>query len=155
MARVPIRFLRFVLKYGRMNQFKPPKLPRNPVTHAAHRHEVLLQVFLPLAIGAIVILTLSLGAAIGSFLDVSRWADISLIWLILIYLAFALVFLVFLVAMIFGVAWLLHNLPIYARQAQDLFILIRVQVGRVSDKAVEPFLRVHSFTAGLKGIRRK
>jgi len=110
---------------------------------------------MPLAIGITVILTLSLGAAIGSFLDVSRWADISLVWLILIYLAFALVFLVVLVAMIFGVAWLLHNLPIYARQAHDLFVMIRVQVGRVSDKAVEPVLRIQSFTAGLKGFRRK
>jgi len=138
-----------------MNQFKPPRLPRNPVTHAAHRHQVLLQVFMPLAIGVIVILTLTLGAAIGSLMDVSRWADISLIWLILIYLAFALVFLVVLVAMIFGVAWLLRNLPYYARQAHDLFVMIRVQVGRVSDKAVEPVLRIHSFTAGLKGFRRK
>jgi hypothetical protein len=60
-----------------------------------------------------------------------------------------------LVGMIFGVAWLVHNLPYYARQAQDLFIMVRVQVGRISNKAVEPVLRINSFTAGFKGFRRK
>jgi hypothetical protein len=138
-----------------MSQIKPPRLPPNPLTRATHRHQVLLQVFTPLAIGSIVILILALGAAIGSFLDVSRWADISLVWLIMIYMAFALVFLVVLVAIIFGITWLLRNLPYFARQAQDLFVMVRVQVGRVSDIAVEPVLRIQSFTASLKGFRRK
>jgi hypothetical protein len=138
-----------------MSSFKPPKLPPNPITRAAHRHQVMMQVFLPLGIAALVILALALGAAIGSFLDVSRWADISLVWLIMIYLAFGLVFFVLLAGMIFVVAWLLRYLPIYARQAQDLFTMIRVQVGRLSNKAVEPVLRINSFTAGFKGFRRK
>jgi hypothetical protein len=138
-----------------MNTLKPPRPSPNPVTRAAHRHQVMMQVFLPLAIAVLVILVLALGAAIGSFLDVSRWADISLVWLIMIYLAFALVFFVLLVGMIFGVAWLVRNLPFYARQAQDLFIMVRVQVGRISDKAVEPVLRINSFTASFKGFRRK
>lgn len=138
-----------------MAQFKPRRPPRNPVTHAAHRRQVLLQVFLPLAIGILVILTLALEAAIGSSVEASRFADISLVWLSLFYLVFALIFFVVLLAVVMGLAWLMRKLPIYARQAHDLFTMMRVFVGRVSDTLVEPFLMVHSFTAGVKGLRRK
>ena len=138
-----------------MAQFPPPRRSRNPITRVAHLRQVLVQVFLPLVIGALVLLTLAAGAAFGSSIEASRFADVSLVWLSLFYLVFALVFLVILLAVIFGVGWLLSKLPIYTRQIQDVFVLIRVQVGRVGDKIVEPFLKVNSFTAGLKAFRRK
>ena len=77
------------------NRFKYPE--RNPKTHATHRREVFWQITLPLIIGillmvaAIVAIILS---ATQPVTDLERWAGVSLIWMILPSLFFALIILV-------------------------------------------------------------
>jgi hypothetical protein len=85
---------------------------------------------------------------------VSKGADVSVIWMITPMLIVALIFLVLLGAMIYAVMSLLGILPSYARLVQDYFDAIRVQVGIVSDKAVEPILRMESIKASLRALGR-
>ena len=73
-----------------MNAYPPSperKLPeRNPVTHQKHRQEVLRQITLPLLLGLAVLLTLAILVVITGFQggeQVSIWADISTVWLIM------------------------------------------------------------------------
>lgn len=138
-----------------MSEYQPSSLPeRNPVTHRAHRREVLLQVTIPFIIGLIVFLVVSVLVTLGPDDAVSRWGDTSLIWLIVPQLFLCLLFLILMGALAFGVIWLIRTLPVYARQLQDFVNLIGLRIRKITDSVVEPVLRIQSFTAKLKAIRK-
>lgn len=127
----------------------------NPLTRARHRREVLWQVFVPLLTGVLLVGALAVGIIVSGVGDASRWADISLIWLLVPMLVLALIPLALLVALIYGLALLMGVLPPYARQAQQVFETIEAVVRRNADRAVEPFLRVHAALGALGALRRR
>ncbi|MGB2909436.1 MAG: hypothetical protein WBB55_02525 [Anaerolineales bacterium] len=138
-----------------MDAYEPKELPeRNPVTYERHRKEVMWQILVPVLIGAVIVLALAILAATRTDAQVSKGADVSVIWMITPMLIIALIFLVLLGAMIYAVMSLLGILPSYARLVQDYFDALRVQVGIVSDKAVEPILRMESIKASLHALGR-
>ena len=135
-----------------------PLPERNPFTARKHHQEVLRQITIPLVIGIVVVLGIALISVVGSDNQVSQIADISLIWLIAPMLLFGLIFLVINLAMVYGMYKLLQVLPGYARLGQNFFETARMQIRKISDSAVEPFLRASSakaqwdtFWAGLRG----
>jgi uncharacterized BrkB/YihY/UPF0761 family membrane protein len=127
---------------------------RNPVTHRAHRREVLLQITIPFGISLVIILVASVLVSLGPDDSVSRWGDTSLIWLIIPQLLVCLLFLILMGALAFGVIWLVRILPRYTRQLQDLFNRIGLQTRKITDTIVEPVLRIQSFRAKLKAISK-
>ena len=138
-----------------MDAYEPKELPeRNPVTYEHHRKEVMWQILVPVIIGAVGVLALAILATTRTDAQVSKGADVSVIWMITPMLIIALIFLVLLGAMIYAMMSLLGILPGYARLVQDYFDALRVQVGIVSDKAVEPILRMESIKASLRALGR-
>ena len=140
------------------NKPRRPLPERNPVTYQKHRHEVFQQITIPLLIGGILIVVpmclVVLGAATGAA-GLDKLAAISLIWLILIAMVLTLIALIVVVALGYLMTMALKTIPPYARQAQDTFELIKVRVRGLSDKAVEPFLRYHGFSASLSALGRR
>jgi hypothetical protein len=138
-----------------------PKLvlpERNPVTHAAHRREVFWQITFPLILTLLILLGLVGFVIYAGFQgsgSVSRWADISLIWLLLPAVVATLVVLVFLIGLVYLVSKLLGVLPGYARLVQGYFSLAQVRIRSIADKMVEPVLKIRSFKAGADVLRRK
>ena len=138
---------------------KPPVRPApNPITQAAHRQQVLWQIWAPFAVVVILVLISAVGVVVAGLQgtgDINRWANISLIWLI----APMLLLTVIMIAATAGIVYLLFQtlrvLPSYARMAQDIFATISFYVRKYSDAAVEPFLKAHSFTASVRALRRK
>ncbi len=138
-----------------MDTYEPKELPeRNPVTYERHRKEVMWQILVPVLIGAVIVLALAILATTRTDAQVSKGADVSVIWMITPMLIIALIFLVLLGAMVYGVMSLLGILPGYARLVQDYFDAFRVQVGIISNKAVEPVLRMESIKASLRALGR-
>ncbi len=152
--------LQFVLQLNEMdtNQSPAPSEPkkfvlpeRNPVTHAAHRREMLLQVTMPLVIAILILLAGVFGVIYSATQgpdDISRWADISLVWLLAPALIGAVTLFAVLVAVTYGLAKLLGVFPGYARLVQDYFLLAQVRARQVSDRLVEPVLKMRSRQAG-------
>jgi uncharacterized membrane protein YedE/YeeE len=141
-----------------MSDFGAPKLPeRNPVTYQNHRKEVLWQITIPAIVGILVIVGLLVlvllvpGGAEGH----SRWADISLIWLILPILVLALVLLLIFGGLAYAIVKLIGIIPPYTRKAQDAVDRAGAAVRRASDAAVEPVLRAKSFSASVRALRRR
>jgi hypothetical protein len=137
-------------------KFQVPE--RNPATHAIHRREVFWQITFPLIIALLLILGLVgvvIFAGFQGLGEVSRWADVSLIWLLLPALVVVLVMLLMLSGVVYLITRLLAILPGYARLAQDFFYLVQVRVKSISDKLVEPILKLRSFKAGADALRRK
>ena len=91
-----------------MNDFpSQPALVRNPVTRKRHQKEVLWQITIPMLIGSLILLVLAalaVAAATGIVPgDTRRWADISMIWLIVPVMLVTLLALLFLAGSIYAI----------------------------------------------------
>ena len=126
---------------------------RNPVTAARHRKEVFWQVTFPVGVVILVLLAMGLMASIPGT-SVSVWADISLIWLIVLMLIFTLILMFILAALAYLVIRINQAMPPYAFRAQGFFARLTGQVAQVCDKAVEPALRSHALSASLRRLGR-
>ena len=130
---------------------------RNPRTHAEHRREVFWQITVPLLVGILLLLAAVAGVILGAtkpVSDVGRWADVSLVWLILPTLVFALLFLIILIGLVYGITKLLGIMPRIARQVQVYFELAREKVRQFTNIIVEPFLKAHSLSAAARQAGR-
>jgi hypothetical protein len=139
-----------------MHDFSPqPALVRNPVARQRHQKEMMWQVTIPMLIGTVVLLALA-GLAIGIVPgDARRWADISMIWLILPVMFVTLLSLLFLVGSVYAVMRLILVLPKYSYQALGWLLLLGLQLQRLNDRLVEPFLRMHMLSASIKTLSRR
>jgi len=136
-------------------QFVLPE--RNPQTHAAHRRDVLRQITLPLVIGGLLLvagMALVIIAAAGANGEVRRWADLSLIWLILPALIFSLLILGLLFGLTYLVSKLLGILPGYARLVQDGYTGLSGKVMHLSDALVLPLLKLKGWSAAARKARQ-
>ena len=129
-----------------------PELPVNLETKERHRREVWWQITLPLIFGVILIAVLVFAIIRTGVGDTSVWADVSLIWVIIPLIFAALIPLVILLGIAFGLTWLIKNTPPYAFQVQDAFDRLEAGVSRVMDRVTEPILRINSELARLKAI---
>ncbi len=128
---------------------KPAPVPteRNAEVHARHRHETQRQIYLPLAIflvlvfiGVIAIIIYGLG--VGA--NLRRWADVSLIWVLLPFMFIGVLVMIASIGVLAGVTHVLGILPGYGNIAQAYFRQIEDKVASVTDGIVEPLLRVRS-----------
>lgn len=141
-----------------MNTRKTLVLPeRNPLTHAAHRRQAFWQITLPVLVGSLllllalvgVILTAS-GASSGE--QVQRWANISLIWLILPNLVFVVLATAFFTAILYLVTRLLAVVPGYAHLVQIFFLRVNLRVRAFDVAIVRPLLKAKGLTAALRQV---
>ncbi|HSQ27334.1 MAG TPA: hypothetical protein VLM80_09440 [Anaerolineales bacterium] len=127
---------------------------KNLETHQKHRKEVIWQIFLPLAVGVLLILIL-MAVSVFSAVNQSRLADISLMWIILPNLFVALFVIVLLVGMIYGIIKLTSVLPYYLYKVQVFFNQIKAQIQKMDDRMVEPVIKGKSVSASLKKLARQ
>ncbi len=136
-------------------EFTPSLQQRNPITYQAHRRQAFWQIYLPLIVFTILVIATIVLAVIASNEQVSKWADISLIFVISITMV---AFLVVIVGLAFSVVYtrrLLRATPYFFFNAQRFIYLVEIRVKRVSNVAVEPILKINSFFAGAGALRRK
>lgn len=131
--------------------------PDNPVTQRLHREDVFWQITLPLVVGisaGIILAVLTVVGSQRSAETVSRWADISLIWLILPGMFGALVLMALFGSLAYLVLRLIGVLPGYTRQAQDLFLAASFESRLLSDRLVRPILRLNEMWASWSRLFR-
>jgi hypothetical protein len=142
-----------------MSETPPTNQPeRNLDTYAVHKQETFRQVILPTVIGLIVIIAMTVAVIYAGFsgnAQLSRWADISLVWVLLPAMMFSLLFLVLLVGLTIGVTKLLYVIPIYTYRLQLLIRNAQTRINKATDLAVEPVLRVNSFLARARTLLRR
>ena len=132
-----------------------PILPRNPITHQRHRREVFWQITFPVVLVCVVLLVLAVLTTGLSTEGASKWADISLIWMIIPALLFSLLTMILLAAGVYLTLQLLHILPFYFYKGHNWFLLVNLRVGRVGDRLTEPFLRARAWKAGAGALGRQ
>lgn len=136
-------------------EFTPILQQRNPITYQAHRRQAFWQIYFPLIVFSILVITTIVLAIAATNAQASKWADISLIFIISITMVAFLVVTVVLVISVYYSRRLLKATPYFFFNAQRFIYLVEIRVKRVSDAAVEPILRVNGFFAGAGALRRK
>jgi hypothetical protein len=127
----------------------------NHSSHQRHRRELWTRILLPMlaAVAAIVALATLTGiAAFRPQSEVARWAAVSTIWIILPFMAAALLLLVILIALIYGMARLIAIIPVYTGRAQNIAWRIEETVKRLADKAAKPIFALEGITATIKRL---
>jgi hypothetical protein len=144
---------------SRLSQTPPTSARlRNQVTYEKHRREVMRQVYLPLIISVVFLCVIAgflVVAGLGGSIDVSRLADVSLIWLIIPALIVTLVFLALTAGLTYGVIWLLIQLPPLTRRAQDFMARVNRAVRKGADKSAAPFIRGKGLAASWRALKNR
>lgn len=141
---------------------RSPKDPEGLISPGYQRHkkQYFWQILAPIGIGllmvtaaiAMIILTATRG---DPGMQISGWADFSLIWLILPILLTAVLFAVLLFGLVYLLARVLRILPVYTGLIQQYAGWVAEKVGRFSDMLVVPVIRIKSFFAGIGSIAGK
>lgn len=141
------------------NNFVPPEEKKfvppepNPVTMARHRHEVFLQITLPLILLVITFLVLVVLAWIATAMQASLWADISIVFLSVLLAVMLVLGIASLAAIAYLVIYLNKSLPPYTRLVQDYTQQAGHYARVVADKSVAPILRTQGVSASLHALR--
>ena len=132
-------------------------LPR-PVheSYLRHRKEVAWRIVLPVVLSLLVIIAVVALIVNVTFFqnagDVSRWAAISTIWIVIPTMVGMLIFLALLIGMVYLLARLLNITPTYTGMAQDYVYKAVGYIKRAADAAVKPVLQIERFMAGVNAF---
>jgi FtsH-binding integral membrane protein len=135
--------------------FTPP-LGSKPETD--HRRQMLWQVWLPFGIGLLAILTicvLMVLLAVNGNSSLTRWSDISLIWLVALVFMPGMLVLVILAGGIYLLARLLRILPVYTHLVQAYAAYAAAWLHLKQDALMQPVIKVQSTYTGWQTLRHK
>ncbi len=137
------------------DRITPDSKQRNPITYEAHRRQAFWQIYLPLIVFGVLAIVAIVVALFAENQAASKWADISLIYMISLAMVMFLIVIVGLVILAYFTRRLLKATPFFFFDVQRYTYLIEIRVKRVSNAAAEPFLRLNSYIAGARALRRK
>ncbi len=129
-----------------MNKLPVPRPSR--ASFAKHRKDVVLQIVLPVVLAALVIITVAVliaSAALGGRGDVSTWAALATIWIVLPLMVLMLVLLVLGWTVVWLLARLLKVSPRYTGIAQEYALLFNEQIVSWTDKIIQPILKIKAW----------
>jgi len=125
------------------------KLPQpTHYSYEMHRKQVAGQIILPVVLAALLLIGMIVLISFATFNqggDVSRWAAISTIWIVLPVLLAGILLLVILIGIIYLLARALGALPHYTAIAQDYVYKARGYIIRGADMVVKPILAFGGF----------
>jgi FtsH-binding integral membrane protein len=123
-----------------------------------HRRQMLWQVWLPFGIGLLAILALCVLvvlSAVNKNPNLTRWSDMSLIWMIALIFAPALLIALLLAGFVYLLTRILRILPAYAHLAQAYASYLAALVRFWLDRLVQPALRMQGAYAGWQALRKR
>ena len=127
----------------------------DPPTIRAHKAQFAWQILVPIILVVLIVL------AAGAFViangvsgpgQIVLWADISVIWLVVPALFFALAFMVIVITTVYGMAKLLQLLPHYTGKTQGFFSQFSAGILKLADGSVKPFVWFRQAGAVIKSI---
>ena len=117
-----------------------------------HIRQFAWQILVPFLVMAGLIIAGAVLVVSGGTPRTGVWADISVIWLLIPALFFALMFLIVMITVVYGMAKLLQVIPHYTGKAQGIFALLSTGTRKVSDGTTKPFIWFRQAGAVIKSI---
>jgi len=132
------------------------QLPRpEHYSYQLHRKQRTTQIILPMVISALVMIGMVVLISFATFKsngDVSRWAAISTIWIVIPILLAGLIVLAILIGLIYLMARALGALPHYTGIAQDYVYIAQGYIIRGADMVVKPMIALEGFIEKVKAF---
>jgi hypothetical protein len=125
--------------------------PESPTIRQHHR-QVIWQILLPFLLITGLVLAAVILTVFNETSQTSLWRDVSLIWLLTPALALALVIIVVLGSVIYGLARLAKISPRLTGRAQELTTLGAQGIRRIADGTVRPFVWVEQAGAAIRAV---
>ncbi len=139
-----------------MNEIQSTSIhERNPVTHARHSKQVFWQIILPMLVALLILIAVAILAGISGSAPARLWADISLIWLIVLAIPPILVVAVLIMGLAYLTIRLIGIIPRYTLRIQGILGVVQEKVHTISDKVSAPFIKINGFVAGVKKAREE
>jgi ABC-type multidrug transport system permease subunit len=117
-------------------------------SYLKHRRDMTRQILVPIILVTVIglgFVALSIYGAVANSSNVSLWADISLIWLIIPMMFLALVILGLVGGMVYGLAKLLGVTPRYTGLAQQYALWLNAEIVLWTDKIIQPVLSLKTW----------
>jgi hypothetical protein len=131
-----------------MQKLPAPRLSRR--SYVQHRQDVILQIIIPFAVFAILIIAVAVligSSALRGGGDVSTWAAIATIWIVIPLMGLMLVIL----ALAWGGVYLLTRLtkvsPHYTGIAQQYALWFNEQIMLWTDRIIQPILKFKAWVS--------
>jgi hypothetical protein len=124
-------------------------------SYQLHRKQRTAQIILPVVISALLLITMIVLVSLATFRsngDVSRWAAISTIWIVIPILLTGLIVFAILIGLIYLMARALGALPHYTGIAQDYVYIAQSYITRAADMAVKPMIALEGFIETVKAF---
>jgi hypothetical protein len=127
---------------------------RNPYTYEKHRRETFWQIRFPLIVFLLLILLGAVIVILAPAEKTSIYADIAMIYIITLMMVVIILLCVLMIGSVYFARQILQKLPFYMFQAQEFMFKMRRRVMTVSNRSVEPILRVRSASEGVRAFGR-
>jgi hypothetical protein len=141
------------------NKSNSKPTPSTPEERAAeHQRQMRLQVWLPLGISLLLVLSLAgwaLAGTIQGSSEVNRWGSISAVLLLIPNLLTSLISAAILILTIRGLSILHKKLPGWLYTVQALFARVAAIIHIQADRIVTPVMGVGSLNASVNAIKKK
>ncbi len=143
------------LTYAKIHTMKAT-LPRSEhASYREHRRQFAWQIVLPVVVSALLFIALIALISLSTFRgngDVSRWAAISTIWIVIPIMLASLIFLLVLLGLIYLMARLLGLIPAYTGIAQNYVFRGAGYIRRLADAMVKPVFWIEALNANLRAF---
>jgi len=143
------------MKAQHPHNFDRLSAPPEHYSYQLHRKQRNTQIILPVVLGAIILIGMILLISITTFKsngDLSRWAAISTIWILIPILLLGLVLLGVLIGLIYLMARALGALPRYTGIAQDYVFKARGYIVRAAIMATKPIIALGGLIENIKAF---
>lgn len=128
---------------------------RNPFTYKQHRRQIFWQIYLPLIVLGLLGMLAGVFAIITPAENSRLWADISLIFIIVIIMVGLTILLIMTLVSIYAVQRISLIFPYSFYRVQGFMERLNKRIRSVADKAVEPILRYESALEGTRAFIRR
>jgi hypothetical protein len=132
------------------------KLPHpQHYSYQLHRRQRTTQIILPMVFSALALIGIIVLISLATFKsngDVSRWAAISTIWIVIPILIGGLIVLAILIGLIYLMARALGALPHYTGIAQDYVYIAQSYIIRGANMVVKPVIALEGFIENVKAF---
>jgi hypothetical protein len=121
-------------------------------TVSLHKRQFAWQILAPFLVMTVLVIAVAALVVSGGASGTRAWADVSIIWILAPLLIFALLFVIVLGFLIYGIAKLTQVTPRYTGKAQDFFALLSAGTRKIADGATKPIVWIQQAGAVIKSI---
>lgn len=129
-----------------MNKLPTPRPDR--ISYKKHQQDVTRQIILPVAFVVVMILVLAILTGVATFMqagDVSRWASIAIIWMVIPLMGLLLVIMAIAIGLAYLLTRTLQIAPRYTSMVQAYALMFNAQIILWTDRIIQPILKTQAW----------